>query len=92
MLSQLLTTVKEDMQILEDRIKDKDLIEKIYLKELESKKAEVARLMADNDSLRSMNMATYRPEEMKLKNKENKSVAEKSFSDKISNFLEAAKK
>jgi hypothetical protein len=39
MLSQLLTTVKEDMQILEDRIKDKDLIEKIYLKELESKKA-----------------------------------------------------
>lgn len=37
-------------------------------------------------------MATYRPEEMKLKNKENKSVVEKSFSDKISNFLEAAKK
>lgn len=44
----MVSILKEDMQILESRMKDKDLIEKIYLKELESKKAEVARLTNEN--------------------------------------------
>lgn len=38
-IRQIMMTLREDMQILESRIKDKDLIEKIYLKELESKKS-----------------------------------------------------
>lgn len=53
------------MQILESRIKDKDLIEKIYLKELESKKSEVGRLVAENESLRrtleANNTSSYYP-------------------------------
>jgi hypothetical protein len=36
------------MRILEERVKDKDLIEKIYLRELEIKRAEVTRLMHEN--------------------------------------------
>jgi hypothetical protein len=43
-IRQLMVTLKDDMQALENRVKDKDLIEKIYLKELESKKSEVSRL------------------------------------------------
>ena len=38
-IRQIMMTLREDMQILESRIKDKDLIEKVYLKELESKKS-----------------------------------------------------
>ena len=45
----MIENLERDVNVLEGKLKDKELIEKIYIKELEGKKQEIAMLNRHND-------------------------------------------
>lgn len=69
----MISNLERNVNVLEGRLKDKELIERIYIKELDTKKQEIMKLNKENECLRGL--PTLKKDVMKgVREKENKNL------------------